>query len=63
MFIYKRWSFIILLNNLVFSTFLVFSKKLLFLKFDLNKFNDLLYFKKIKLQTKKILKFKSFVYE
>lgn len=59
-YIYKRWNFLILLNNLVCSGFLVYKKKIMFLHFDLNKFFFWVYSKKVKLQTKRILKLVSF---
>lgn len=54
-FIYKKWNYIILLNNLINSGFFVYTKKIIFLHFDVNKFSFWLYTKKIKLQNKKIL--------
>jgi hypothetical protein len=37
-YIYKKWTFAILLNNLIFSGYLAYNKKLLFLTFDTNNF-------------------------
>ena len=60
-FLYKKWNLLIFLNNLVISGFLVYNKKKLkFLRFDPNKFSFWVYSKKIKLQTKKILRLKHF---
>lgn len=54
-FIYKKWSFLILINNLVYYSFFCYKKKVLFLQFDTNKFFFWIYSKKIKLQNKKIV--------
>ena len=38
MFLYKKWNFIILLNNLILNNFLTLQKKLFFLQFDIYKY-------------------------
>lgn len=38
MYLYKKWNFIIFLNNLVVHNFLIIQKKILFLKFDVYKY-------------------------
>ena len=38
MFLYKKWNFSILLNNLVINSFLTIQKKIYFLKFDIYKY-------------------------
>ena len=37
-FLYKKWNFLVFLNNLVYSGFFAYKKKILFLRFDINKF-------------------------
>lgn len=57
-FLYKKWNFLILLNNLIISGFSVYTKKILFLRFDTNKFFFWVYSKKIKFQNVKVMRFK-----
>lgn len=38
MFLYKKWTFYLLLNNLVLSTSLILKKKVLVLNFDIYKY-------------------------
>lgn len=57
-FLYKKWNFLILLNNLITSGFSVYTKKILFLRFDINKFFFWVYSKKVKFQNKKVINFK-----
>jgi len=56
--IYKKWNIVILLNNLVSNGFFVYTKKIIFLRFDVNKFSFWVYAKRVKLQTKKLLNLK-----
>ena len=56
--IYKKWSIVILLNNLVSNGFFAYTKKIIFLRFDVNKFSFWVYAKRVKLQTKKLLNLK-----
>lgn len=53
-FLYKKWSFLVLLNNLVILGFFVYKKNILFIKFDTNNFFFWVYSKKLKLINKKI---------
>ena len=53
---------LVLLNNLVNKGFFVFTKKIIFLRFDVNKFFFWVYSKKIKAQTVKISKLKTFFF-
>lgn len=53
-FLYKKWNFLILLNNLVFLGFFVYTKKIMFLRFDINNYFFWVYAKKLKIQNKKI---------
>lgn len=57
-FLYKKWNFIVLLNNLINLGFFVYKKKIIFLNFDVNKYFFWVYSKKIKLQNLKILELK-----
>jgi len=59
-YLYKKWSFLVLMNNLVIGGFLIYTKKIVFLRFDLNKLFFWIYSKKVRLETKKILKLKNF---
>ena len=59
-FIYKKWNIFILLNNLVYNGFFAYTKKIIFLRFDINKFSFWVYVRKIKLQTKKLFNLKNF---
>ena len=54
-FIYKKWNYLILLNNLITLGNFSYTKKIVFLHFDVNKFYFWIYNKKIKLQNKKIV--------
>jgi hypothetical protein len=56
--IYKKWNFLIFLNNLVFSGFYAYSKKIIYLRFDISNFYFWIYSKKIKFQNKKIMTLK-----
>ena len=56
--IYKKWNLFILLNNLIYGGFFVYTKKIIFLRFDVNKFIFWVYSKRIKVQTKKIFNLK-----
>lgn len=38
MFLYKKWNYIVLLNNLIINGFLTLQKKIFFLQFDLYKY-------------------------
>ena len=56
--IYKKWNFLILLNNLTILGSFSYLKKIIYLHFDVNKLFFWIYNKKIKLQNKKILSLK-----
>ena len=56
-FIYKRWSFLVLWNKLVFAGYLSFKRKVFFVQFDTNRFLLWRYIKKIKtINITKVLK-------
>lgn len=57
-FIYKKWNMVVLVNNLVSNGFFVYTKKIIFLRFDVNKFSCWVYAKKVKLHTKKLFNLK-----
>jgi len=57
-YVYKKWNYIIFLNNLVLSSFLIYTKNVLFLRSDMTKFWFWIYLKKIKFKLNRILKFK-----
>lgn len=60
-FLYKKWNFLVLLNNLVTSGFLIYQKKVLFLHFDVNKFFFWTYSKKLKFKNTKTVQLKKLV--
>ena len=60
LYIYKKWNIVILLNNLISSGFFVYTKKILFLQLDINKFSFWVYSKNIKAQTNKVFTIKRF---
>lgn len=53
--IYKKWNFLLYLNNLVSSGFYVYSKKIIYLHFDTSNFFFWVYSKKIQFENKKIV--------
>lgn len=57
-FLYKRWSYLIFLNNLMMSGFFVFSKFFFFLHFDVKKSSFWVYSVTLKNLGSKILNFK-----
>jgi hypothetical protein len=57
-FIYRKWNFLILLNNLVSVGLFVYSKKIIHLRFDISNFFFFVYSKKIKFKNKKIVDLK-----
>lgn len=58
LFIYKKWNFLIYLNNLVSSGLFIYSKKIIYLRFDISNFFFWVYSKKIKFKNKKIVDLK-----
>ena len=57
-FLYKKWSLLILLNNLIISGFLSYQKKLIFLQFDTTNFFFWVYEKR-KIEGNKIVDLKN----
>jgi hypothetical protein len=58
LFIYKKWNFLLLLNNLVSVGLFAYSKKIIYLRFDISNFFFWVYSKKIKFKNKKIVDLK-----
>ena len=54
-FVYKKWSYLAFLNNLIISVFFSYSKQLMFLHTDIYKFKFWFFTKKKKKIKKKIL--------
>jgi len=59
MFLYKKWSFIILLNNLIINSFLTLQKKIVFLKFDIYKYYFFNYLKTTNIINSRIIVLKN----
>ena len=57
-FVYKKWNFLVLLNNFVLRGKSVYKKNIVYLHFDVNKFFIWVYNKKVQLQNTKILSLK-----
>ena len=57
--IYKKWNYIILLNNLILSGFTSFQKKILFLQFDFYKYSFYNYSKTISTNNDRIISIKN----
>lgn len=57
--IYKKWNYIILLNNLILSGFTTFQKKLLFLQFDFYKYSFYNYSKTTSTNNDRIISIKN----
>ena len=57
-YIYKKWNFLILLNNLISTGFFIYSKKIIFLKYDMSKYFFLSLWKEKKISESKSVKFK-----
>lgn len=57
-FLYRKWNFILFLNNLISFGFYTYSKKFLILKFDINQSLFWVYKKKSKFQNIKIINLK-----
>lgn len=55
-FIYKKWSFLVLWNKLILSGYLSFNRKVFFVQFDSNRFLLWRYIKRVKkVKVEKIL--------
>ena len=55
MFLYKKWTFITLLNNLIINNFLILQKKIFFLKFDIYKYPFFNFSKETNILTNRII--------
>jgi len=58
LYLYKKWNFLVLLNNLISIGFFVYKKKILFLRYDTSKHFFWVFVKKVKFQNQKVLNLK-----
>lgn len=58
LFVYRKWNFILFLNNAVGLGFFSYNKKIVALRFETNQFAFWIYKKKVKFQNLKVLNLK-----
>ncbi len=57
-FLYRKWNFILFLNNVISLGFFVYNKKIISLRFEMNQIIFWVYKKKMKFQNLKIINLK-----
>lgn len=58
LFFYRKWNFILFINNAIGIGFFTYNKKIITLKFEMNQFTFWVYKKKIKFTNSKVLNLK-----